>query len=695
MGVERFFSSIRKDWKSDIFIDLIKPYKHNIKSDKLFIDFNSIVHVLSANLLHDQSFIKNYGNKETFEDFLISEIKKYLLFLVDIVNNKLKLLYIAIDGIPSNAKILEQRKRRYLGQIIKMLIKKYDNEKSNKFTWEKNNISPGTTFMLKLFNQLNDIEFKSKFNCKVIISSHKEEGEGEMKIIKYINNNNIKSAIIYSPDSDMILLLGLLKNKKNNQYFLLRHDQKKSKSGLTYDDYEFIYNYSDIFNFKKNIIDYVKNKIIKTIDENLVIKEIIYLFTLFGDDFLPRLESIKIENDVFILIDFYIINLIENGHIIEYDNNYYKINQNKLIIFFEFLQTKEFLFLQRNYYSRKYFKLEENMKKQFYYDLKIIFNQVKKIIKKDKPNNINFEIIKNSSIYDTSKNQLNNKVNQTLGFFEYKAIKFLNWDKILYGNQSKFNSLEYLLMNLEDLFEKLFYSMISINSIDEIFLNVPLNKNWFYREYLNKENHISKNNKFHSRNLKNKKKSSEKIMYKIEYKLDEFYEIFNLNDSFYDNFNNVNSNNYSLIYNKNKNITDKELNDYIKGLNWIFNYYLNYSPNNQYAYYHQKSPLLIDIIKLLKQKKFFVKDNKFIEKTLLEHMIIITPNPNNLYKITKLTNKEKESIKKIVDNNKNFFIDLNKLIDNDFKNTIDCSNSIFTSKCHFKYLDEKIIQIKL
>ena len=47
MGIERFFSSIKKEWKS--FKDLYPPYKNNIKGDKLFIDFNSILYSIFPN----------------------------------------------------------------------------------------------------------------------------------------------------------------------------------------------------------------------------------------------------------------------------------------------------------------------------------------------------------------------------------------------------------------------------------------------------------------------------------------------------------------------------------------------------------------------------------------------------------------------------------------------------------------------
>ena len=49
--------------------------------------------------------------------------------------------------------------------------------------------------MNKLYNSL----LKISLDCKIIISSHLIDGEGEMKIMRYIIDNNIKSK--YSDDS--------------------------------------------------------------------------------------------------------------------------------------------------------------------------------------------------------------------------------------------------------------------------------------------------------------------------------------------------------------------------------------------------------------------------------------------------------------------------------------------------------------
>ena len=110
----------------------------------------------------------------------------------------LDLVYAALDGVPTFSKILEQKKRRFIGDFIDKLLSKY----SLPFTWSKNNISPGTIFMDKINKYLNNIKQLTKNKLvkkedlvlkpkdyefftrvkKFDYSDTNIEGEGEMKI---------------------------------------------------------------------------------------------------------------------------------------------------------------------------------------------------------------------------------------------------------------------------------------------------------------------------------------------------------------------------------------------------------------------------------------------------------------------------------------------------------------------------------
>ena len=300
MGVEKFFSSLKKDYK------FIEQFNKKLHCNHLLIDFNSIVHVLS------QYLIKKTNVNESilsFEKLLIEQVGNYIISLLDmLIPGKLKTINIAIDGVPSMAKIYEQKKRRYMGDLIAYLQKFKDSQLIDKnvltlFHWSKNNISPGTDFMKDMITFLTSKEFTNRIKkyCPVYkVSGTDEEGEGEFKIIQIIDNlPKNESCVIYSPDSDMIILLLLVKNNCT----MLRYDQQKS----TFDNPS--YDVIVINKFIDILIDYIDKRKQKEfiISKNKVINDLVFILTVFGDDFLPKLETVRVNTDINILIDFYIV----------------------------------------------------------------------------------------------------------------------------------------------------------------------------------------------------------------------------------------------------------------------------------------------------------------------------------------------------------------------------------------------------
>ena len=233
MGIERFFSSIEENNITNLESSFTYKIQKKLKVDHLLIDFNSIVHVTSAAVVSDmnyllyqiinKSFKANNKAKKIIEDYkikininddiiytdLIKVITKDFLdktildkveeYVLNIVNNfvegqKLKTLYIAVDGVPNKSKMIEQKKRRYMGVIISELKEKifHKHEKElmknetrylyeqNKFEWSKIYISPGTKFMDLLDELLtsDSLNKKISFIKKYKYSGPKEFGEG-------------------------------------------------------------------------------------------------------------------------------------------------------------------------------------------------------------------------------------------------------------------------------------------------------------------------------------------------------------------------------------------------------------------------------------------------------------------------------------------------------------------------------------
>jgi len=383
MGIEKFFNTLKSSYKSKLITEYNPTNK--ISSHILFFDFNSIIHKISAQVISDLNYlykillisinypslklIKFFENKyKNYEsifylsiDFihtpsgilqLINDLKNLdpnIIIIHQIIKSieyyissfsDLQYIYLSLDGIPTISKIMEQRHRRYIGEIINNQISKkinnydfpselseeypYDYTKyhNTKFTFLKLNISPGTTFMKKLTKSIKN----HTFPVNLQINDDTVSGEGEYKIINYIRTyENLfinKKITIYSPDSDMILLCSILPNEID----IIRYDQQNNQDYILSTEI-----------FKLLITEYINNT--NKINQD-IINDIIFIFTIFGDDFLPKLEAIQVNNHYLKILDIY-KKIYKSGYIIESDENIKKINLKQLQLFFQELQKIE------------------------------------------------------------------------------------------------------------------------------------------------------------------------------------------------------------------------------------------------------------------------------------------------------------------------------------------------------------------
>jgi len=122
-------------------------------------------------------------------------------------SNKIVEILIYFDGIPTINKINEQRKRKHIGKLEEILLNKKNN-------WSRNKISPGTTFMKKLENEIEWQKFIDKLkllSCNLhTLWKTDEHDEAEIKIMRKLKDKNFykknKKYVVYSPDGDFILL---------------------------------------------------------------------------------------------------------------------------------------------------------------------------------------------------------------------------------------------------------------------------------------------------------------------------------------------------------------------------------------------------------------------------------------------------------------------------------------------------------
>lgn len=742
MGIERFFNSLRNDYNS-IIADITPNKKLNLSSENLFIDFNSIAHVISQRILglvnnlmleiilenngcgnkkipylknelgslitdfkdpegNEENVIKyfkSYFTKEKLDEIIINFISIYVLDLLRFFNKeKLKILYLGIDGVPSKAKIVEQKKRRFMGEFdknIKQLIledhkKELDIDKDkkckttfnkykflkNQVSWSRSNISPATSFMIKLDNYLNSNIFKIKVqkfskSIKLIVSGFREDGEAEMKIMNFIRDNDNKingSICIYSPDADVILLALLIETK--SIIHLLRHDQQKSEP--LKEKGEYIYNLIKVNDLRSSIYNFInKNKLNNkklNLENKRVIDDIVFIFTILGDDFLHKIESFDVRNDINMILDIYQQNHINSkstAYLLDDNENKKNINFKNFVSLLKLMSDKEDEMLKRNFFNKKYW----NYKKI----INIINKSLKGSIKNDKfkkidHNNVSefIEIYNFNYTIDNIVQSINKLINKFITIevkpnlkSKYSFIKdeitihninlvpekdFINFfervhkseeNDIYYNLREKILNNREIFKNFINLFKKYSKDFDTKSNDNQIIKEIILYyfKNKKFPEikdefkvniknssisylYLREYNNTLKS-PYHKRISQNFS-GYEKNIYKFEHMLEEYKDKLNSSeDNILGNPENDSDKNRDLYYkeffNNNK---IQAMQNYFDGLQWVLDYYYNGITYHKWYYLYNRSPLIKDLYKYILNYKddFFLKSRQTLEK---------------------------------------------------------------------------------
>ena len=220
MGIPSYYKNLIENYPEII----IQNTYFNKTIDNLFLDLNCLIHPCC----------KGKTNEKEMFDCILDKINECIQ-----ITNVQKLLYIAIDGPAPRTKMEQQRQRRLKS-----------SQENN--LWDTNAITPGTQFM----NSLNDF-LKDKlntFSIKTILSDSNEPGEGEHKIMKYmdtLSNNSINC--VYGLDADLIMLSMI----RNHTIYLLRETTE-----YNIEQVDSLYIYCDINLYGTHFLWHILNSLV-------------------------------------------------------------------------------------------------------------------------------------------------------------------------------------------------------------------------------------------------------------------------------------------------------------------------------------------------------------------------------------------------------------------------------------------------
>jgi 5'-3' exonuclease len=246
----------------------------------LCLDFNCAMYYV----LRKMRPVAEAVSKSAWEGEFCDAIANYMAELVRLVAPT-KGVYVSCDGAVCAAKRRQQRLRRFKGPWISALEAQVTGIPVATDKWDQNALTPGSAFMERLGLVLLAAGAALGVSEKliVVVSTTKEPGEGEHKLLAYMRKIRPLTCTIYGLDADLILLSMLLGVDTGASVRLLREAQefeaRSSASG---------WRTLDIGGLVRAILPSA---------EAGIVRDFVAAMTLLGNDFLPRSLTHTVRDD--------------------------------------------------------------------------------------------------------------------------------------------------------------------------------------------------------------------------------------------------------------------------------------------------------------------------------------------------------------------------------------------------------------
>lgn len=245
----------------------------------LCLDFNCAMYYV----LRKMPPVSEAKSKVAWEGDFCDAIAAYMTELVGLAEPT-KGVYVSCDGAVCAAKRRQQRLRRFKGPWIAALEAQVTGIPVATDKWDQNALTPGSAFMARLGDVLTaeGARLQTAKKLEVIVSTTKEAGEGEHKLMAHMRLVRPVSCTIYGLDADLILLAMLLGVDTGASVRLMREAQEfESRNGDGWRNLD---------------VRALAAAIIPQVTDDKV-RDFVATMTLLGNDFLPRSLTHTVRDD--------------------------------------------------------------------------------------------------------------------------------------------------------------------------------------------------------------------------------------------------------------------------------------------------------------------------------------------------------------------------------------------------------------